>query len=117
MRLTLLASQVFGAAGELELARVKVLRRAFRSTGNPCTCSCHSPLQGALRLKCNYLGTSSPRMLQCLKVEPDRGSDNATGDMGPSSHSLGGGGNGLVGQRRSAPKCTRESFSSSYHVA
>ena len=56
-------------------------------------------------------------MLQCLKVEPDRGSDNATEDMGPSSHSLGGGGNGLVGQRRSAPKCTRESFSSSYHVA
>ena len=90
MRLTLLASQVFGAAGELELARVKVLRRAFRSTGNPCTCSCHSPLQGALRLKCNHLGTRIPRMLQCLKVEPDRGSDDATEDMGPSSHSLGG---------------------------
>ena len=56
-------------------------------------------------------------MLQCLKVEPDRGSDNATEDMGPSSHSLGGGGNGLVGQRRSVLKCTRESVSSSYYVA
>ena len=116
MRLTVLASQVLGAAGELETARVKVLRRAFRSTGNPCTCSCHSPLQGALRLKYNHLGTGSPRMLQCFKVEPDRGSDDATEDMGPLSHGLGKK-NGTMGQRRSALKCTREIVSSSFHVA
>ena len=55
-------------------------------------------------------------MLQCLKFERDRGSDNATDDMSPSSHRFGEK-HSLVGQRRSVLKCTRESVSSSYYVA